>query len=150
MNLQAGERPANEKTARLMLNTLRKEPPVYRDADIPENVVIGALSDVYEPAVMPHRQILRFLLENMADSRLAAYFHAQKGSVCRSCHHNTPVTLKPPRCASCHGKPFDPRNPLRPGIKGAYHQQCMGCHQVLQLEKPKSTQCADCHKEKGK
>ncbi len=33
-------------------------------------------------------------------------------------------------------------------MKGAYHQQCMGCHKVLNLEKPKATACIECHKEK--
>jgi len=86
-------------------------------------------------------------LYNIKDNKLAGYFHAEKGTVCQSCHHNSPLDKQPPHCGSCHGKPFDERNILKPGIIGAYHQQCMGCHQVLKLEKPKSTGCTDCHEE---
>ena len=36
-----------------------------------------------------------------------------------------------------------------PGLKAAYHQQCMGCHREMGLEKPAATECAACHQEKG-
>jgi mono/diheme cytochrome c family protein len=32
----------------------------------------------------------------------------------------------------------------------AFHQQCIGCHQSMGLEKPAATACADCHKERKK
>ena len=34
----------------------------------------------------------------------------------------------------------------KPGLMGAYHLQCMGCHKEMGMEKPVS--CTDCHKEK--
>jgi len=136
--------------AEMLLQSRKAKTEPYKDEDIPEKVIIKDLEDQYEPVELPHRKIIKTLLGNIKDNKLASYFHAEKGMVCQSCHHNSPLDKKPPRCGSCHGKPFDERNILRPGIKGAYHQQCMECHQVLNLEKPKSTGCTDCHKEKQK
>jgi hypothetical protein len=141
----------NDDQAVMALMSTRKSRvsvSAYKEEDIPDMVTIKDLSDKYEHVKMPHRRIVQALLTRIKDNKLADYFHADKGTVCRSCHHNSPINPKPPRCGSCHGKPFDRRHPFRPGIKGAYHQQCMGCHQVLKLEKPASTRCIDCHKDK--
>lgn len=120
----------------------------YRDEEIPDKVTVGIMSDRYEPAEVPHRKMIRTLLNNIREDKLAAYYHREKGAVCQGCHHNSPASLKPPQCASCHGRPFDPQNASRPGLKGAYHQQCMGCHRTLKLAKPAAAACTDCHKEK--
>lgn len=140
---------ADEKlVAEKMLGARTMITGTYKDEDIPEKVVIKGLADIYEPSELPHRKMIKTLLENIKDSKLTDHFHMDKGTICQSCHHNSPVAMKPPRCASCHGKPFDDANILIPGLKAAYHQQCMGCHQILNLEKPISTSCTDCHKEK--
>ena len=36
----------------------------------------------------------------------------------------------------------------RPGLKAAYHGQCMTCHKEMKLEKPASTNCVACHEKK--
>jgi DnaJ-class molecular chaperone len=90
------------------------------------------------------------LVKGIEKNKLATYFHREEGTLCQGCHHNSPADKKPPRCGSCHGRPFDANAVLRPGMKGAYHQQCIGCHQEMGLEKPKATDCAGCHKEKKK
>ena len=46
-------------------------------------------------------------------------------------------------------RPFDEKNLTRPGLKAAYHQLCLGCHEVMKIEKPSPTGCTDCHKEVG-
>jgi hypothetical protein len=122
----------------------------YKDEEIPEKVVIKGLVDKYDPVELPHRKIVHTLVENIKDNKLAKYFHSEKGTVCQACHHNSPVAKKPPRCGSCHGKPFDDKNLLRPGMKAAYHQQCMGCHKEMGMDKPKAVGCTDCHKERRK
>lgn len=140
--------PENEKS--LAVEMLRSRKPVtgtYHEADIPEKVVIKHLSKQYEPVEFPHRRIVHALVNNIKDSRLAGYFHSQEGTICMGCHHNSPASEKPPQCGSCHGKAFDKDNPLKPGIIGAYHQQCMGCHQEMGIQKPVG--CTDCHKEKN-
>ena len=114
--------------------------------DIPEKVVIKALVHQYEPAEFPHRKIAQTLLKNIGDNKLAGNFHPDQMTICQGCHHNSPVSIKPPKCQSCHNKPFNEKNPLAPGLLGAYHQQCMGCHKAMGMEKPMG--CTECHKEK--
>ncbi|WFS61892.1 cytochrome c3 family protein [Pseudodesulfovibrio thermohalotolerans] len=116
------------------------------EKDIPEFVNIEALADQYQPSKMPHRKIVLTLMKGMKDNRLAATFHTSPEAVCAGCHHNAPATLTPPKCASCHGKPFETEG--RPGLKAAYHGQCMSCHQEMKLEKPAATNCVACHEKK--
>ncbi len=123
--------------------------PMYADEDIPETVKIDALADQYEPSLMPHRKIIKTMVAAVADSRMAASFHSTPGTFCQGCHHNSPPSKTPPKCQSCHGKPFEQGAGDRPGLKAAYHQQCMDCHAAMKLEKPKATACADCHAERA-
>ncbi|MBI9080309.1 MAG: class III cytochrome c [Pseudodesulfovibrio sp.] len=119
--------------------------------DIPENVVIGTLSDKYEPGKLPHRKIVQRLIKDMQGDSLAGYFHGQETLMCQGCHHKSPASKTPPKCSSCHGTPFDPATPNKPGLKAAYHGQCMSCHTAMKLEKPVNTTCDDaegCHKKK--
>ncbi|MBW2367359.1 MAG: cytochrome c3 family protein [Deltaproteobacteria bacterium] len=137
----------------LAANALASRQPTegtYDVADIPETVTIKTLEDKYEPVVLPHRKIVLKLADNLKDSQLAKYFHADKGTLCQGCHHNSPVSVKPPQCGSCHGKPFNESSLFRPGLMAAYHQQCMGCHHEMGIEKPANRDCAACHKEKEK
>ena len=117
-------------------------------ADIPETVTIKSLSETYEPVELPHGKIVSALVKGIENNKLATYFHTEQGTLCQGCHHNSPATRKPPRCASCHGKPFQESDLFRPGLMAAYHQQCMGCHDQMGIEKPASRDCAGCHKEK--
>ena len=115
----------------------------YTAEEIPEFVKIDALADKYEASNMPHRKIVATLLNATADSKLAGSFHAEKGKVCQACHHQSPVSIKPPKCQSCHSEAF--KNGDRPGLKAAYHQQCMTCHTEMNIQKPQNTECAGCH-----
>ena len=117
---------------------------------IPEKVTIGMLSKRFEPAAFPHRKIVNALIDKTRDNRLAGYFHSEKGTLCQGCHHNSPAAEKPPVCSSCHGNTVEDANAFRPGLVGAYHQQCIGCHQVMGIEKPDSRDCNACHVEKNK
>ena len=146
--VSAQEKP--EVIAKQLVEKRKYTKTTYGKEDIPEKVVIKVLADQYEPAEMPHRKIVETLVKGMEKNKLATYFHREEGTLCQGCHHKSPADKKPPRCGSCHGKPFDANAVLRPGLKGAYHQQCIGCHQQMGLEKPKSTDCAGCHKEKKK
>jgi len=133
-----------------LLNSRKKITQTYADVDIPEKVTIKTLADQYEPVELEHRKIIKTLISKIKDNKLAMYFHSDEGSICQGCHHNSPPDKKPPKCGSCHGRPFDAADIHRPGLKGAFHQQCIGCHDVMNIEKPKSTECASCHKEKTK
>jgi len=126
----------------------RKSAGIFEISEIPEKVVISDISDRYEGAEFPHRKIVETMYAKVAKSELASAFHTSKGTFCQGCHHNSPASKTPPRCASCHGKNFDAHGDGRPGLKAAFHQQCIGCHTAMQLEKPAATACADCHKER--
>lgn len=144
--------PQSRKTeiAENMLKGRNMSPGIFALEDIPENVQIKGLTDRYEPAVMPHRKIILSLIKGMKDSRLAEYFHSDTGTMCLGCHHKTPVSKQPPPCGTCHGKPYDPRQPNRLGLQSAFHQGCMKCHKSMGVAKPAPTACTECHKEKKK
>ncbi|OGP57474.1 MAG: hypothetical protein A2V65_04915 [Deltaproteobacteria bacterium RBG_13_49_15] len=132
------------------LDAVSKPKPAVKDDQIPEQVDIGVIVDQYEPAKFPHRRIVKALYSRMQGTRMANYYHKESQTICMGCHHNSPPSLTPPKCASCHGKPFGAGNDGRPGLKAAYHVQCMSCHQKMKLEKPAATACAECHKERKK
>ncbi len=140
----------NDSTiATALLSSRTSVTATYSQADIPEKVVIKALSKEYESVELPHRKIINTLLNNIKGNKLAGYFHRENGTICQGCHHNSPTSQKPPGCSSCHGLPFDENNMLRPGLKAAYHRQCMECHEVMGIEKPVATDCTGCHRKKA-
>ncbi len=114
--------------------------------EIPDSVVIGALSREYEPAVMPHRKIIDVLSRHIENSKVAIHFHGHEDVLCEGCHHHGSIGERPALCANCHGKPVDERNIHRPGLYAAYHRQCLGCHQFMAMEKP--SECSGCHEKK--
>jgi hypothetical protein len=114
--------------------------------DIPEIVEIGSLSNEYEPAKMPHRKIVEKLTHYISENSTATYFHGHQDIVCQGCHHQSPVGEKPPLCESCHGAAATEPDLLKPGLQGAYHRQCLGCHQSMDIQKPED--CSGCHAEK--
>jgi len=58
---------------------------------------------------------------------------------CTTCHHYSPDGKIMP-CSQCHGK-GDPNNLGQPGLKGAFHRQCIACHR----EWSHDTDCKICH-----
>jgi hypothetical protein len=141
-------KPDNNMLAAIALES-REGIATYDNEDIPEEVKIGALMNKYEVVKLPHRKIVNTLFNNIKDNKLARYFHREKGTLCQGCHHNSPAAKKPPKCASCHGKPFNEKDPFKPGLMAAYHRQCMECHKAMDIKKPVSTKCTACHREKS-
>jgi hypothetical protein len=141
-----------EEEMRLAAETLGAREAVtvtYDDQEIPETVVIKTLTDQYEPVKLPHRKIVNALFNNIKDNKLANFFHHEKGTICQGCHHNSPAAKKPPSCGSCHGRPFNAKDPFKPGLMAAYHRQCMECHKAMDIKKPVSTNCTACHAKKS-
>ena len=67
---------------------------------------------------------------------------SQMAGGCAVCHHYTQEDAKHPACKACHA--IDAGGDIRkPGLKGAYHRQCIGCHESMKIGK---TGCTDCHK----
>jgi hypothetical protein len=114
--------------------------------EIPETVEIGALANEFQAAKMPHRKIVETLSQHIRGSNMATYFHGHEDVVCQGCHHGSPVGRKPPLCERCHGTSAADSNLHKPGPLGAFHQQCLGCHESMELEKP--SDCSGCHVDK--
>ena len=94
--------------------------PIFKDENEPFN-------DLYAPVRFMHMK------------------HASVVGDCTECHHARPADHKlseTTRCSACHQKPFNPELSGRLGLKAAYHQQCMGCHQK---EAKGPVDCIDCH-----
>lgn len=135
--------------AEIMLKGRHLNPGTYPPESFPDKVVINELSDQYEGVDFAHGKHLAVLAKGTQGSRLAQYFHHEQGTLCQGCHHNSPASLKPPRCSSCHAKHFDTKQPARPGLQAALHGQCMSCHQEMAV-KPVATACTECHQAKKK
>ena len=118
--------------------------PIPSDA-YPETVVIEGLIDKYEASKLPHAKIVGKLDEIVRESKLAGRFHGDTNALCSGCHHHSPVGIRPPPCRACHSKVDDPTRD-RPGLKVAYHRQCVGCHRAMNLTQQG---CTDCHAERA-
>jgi hypothetical protein len=114
-----------KRTSKAPPSTPSKKQIKEASRDGPETCTLNGLEKKYEPVVFSH---------NM---------HAVMTENCASCHHHSSAgqTLS---CGECHGAPFDPKNLNMPGLKGAYHLQCMGCHK--EIGGPLG--CTKCHAKK--
>lgn len=109
--------------------------------DFPETVVIDVLSAEYLGSTMPHQKIVARLDKGVRESNLASALHGDLETGCTGCHHHSPPAERPPRCRACHGEAAQ-ATADRPGLKVAYHRQCIGCHQRMDIKKQG---CTDCH-----
>ena len=134
--------------AAMFLYPSRPPTDTFADEDVPEIVEIKTLMNEYGPVKLPHRKIVQTLSNNIKNNKLVEHFHQDQNTLCQGCHHHSPPAKKPPGCISCHGQPFDERDPSKPGLMAAYHRQCMQCHEEMGIEKPVATNCVACHKKK--
>jgi hypothetical protein len=101
----------------------------------PAEVVMNAIEgnpDVYEPVRFAHR---------------AHASMAEMSGGCARCHHYN-LTGAVLACKTCHepGQPSKTSDLSKPGLKGAYHRQCVNCHRESGLD----TKCdGSCHRAKA-
>ncbi len=93
-----------------------------KSEESPETLTLSSLERMYQPVVFSHAM------------------HAEMSEDCATCHHHSDAG-QTPACRECHGAPFDPENLNMPGLKGAYHLQCMTCHRELGAP----VGCTECH-----
>ena len=93
--------------------------------EAPDSMMIRELVDAYGPVSFNHK--LHASMAEMKDS-------------CATCHHFSPPG-RIPQCLECHENEPNPRNLAQPGLKGAYHRQCLSCHR----EWSHDTKCVVCH-----
>ena len=141
--------PAEGAIAKDVVTARDHEMRMVETDRIPEFVNINILSDQYQAVAFPHRQMVVDIADRIKDSRLAAVFHDAPTTLCQGCHHHSPPSLTPPRCVSCHRLAADAVAEDRPDLKGAYHDQCMTCHQKMGIKKPAATDCTACHRKKA-
>jgi hypothetical protein len=156
----AGPSPDMVDAVRSQYNSLDDFRPTPEDVElsftveeIPEKVVIDAVSrhydsaamDEYDPVTMQHRQHVTKLREHIAGNKIAVYFHGHEDVVCQGCHHHGSIGRRPALCENCHGEPFNENDLFKPGLYGAYHRQCLGCHVSMKLQD--ESDCAYCHKD---
>lgn len=104
----------------------------HKESEAPDVVYMDKLSKreegIYAGVVFPHK--------------LHASMTEMVGG-CDTCHHRNPEgpILS---CEACHGQPSNPGNLRQPGLKGAYHRQCLACHR----EWTHATDCGICHAKK--
>jgi hypothetical protein len=118
---------------------------------VKKEVEVKILEKEYEPVKFPHLKIIEKLVKTSNDSKLGSYFHRKLETICDGCHHQSRAEAEvekdsPPRCRNCHSIKFDVQNMNKPKLIAAYHQQCIGCHEHMKLEKGRK--CKECHKEK--
>lgn len=113
-----------------LLECLRKAMTPSRIEDGPDVVILDQLSDVYLPVPFDHRGHAR--MSDMAGG-------------CATCHHFTPAGAPHPACRSCHDPNSAGTDIAKPGLKGAYHRQCLNCHKEWTDEKD----CNKCHTPKA-
>jgi len=96
-----------------------------------------------------HMKVPRFvLLDELANHYLPVPFdhegHAEMAEMaggCGVCHHFTPENAAHPACKTCHAPGPNQGDIRKPGLKGAYHRQCLSCHREWSHE----TACGTCH-----
>lgn len=127
----AGEPPGAKSGSKSWLPLEENITPSIADAPKMKSLnspVVNKYSDLYEPVRFMHSK------------------HANVLGDCSICHHRIPRgdgdrygepvsmtqlkerEIEPVSCALCHTDPFNPKDLGTPGLKGAYHRLCIGCH----------------------
>ncbi len=131
----------NQLVARPLHNPVARIPD-----DLPETIMIDSAADQLQPVSFPHLQVVRKLSEIARDDKMSNVFHGDRPVICQSCHHNSPPGDTTPTCAKCHSGPFDALPADRPGLRGAFHLKCIGCHEEMGISD--KSDCGECHKDK--
>ena len=119
--------------------------------DVEDELQISGLEDEYESSTMPHLAIAERLTDISNNSLLASRFHTKETTICAGCHHLGPLEAKTElaQCSTCHTTRDEPENNT-PTLLGAYHQQCLGCHQQMgETEEEMPQSCTGCHQQKA-
>ena len=137
--------------ASLEQSAKKPDPSTLFPEKLQDHLEAGILAKEYEPAKFNHKEIVKALTDISNKSSLASYFHTDEMSVCKSCHHMGPLEKGKPvaSCSTCHTARLEPEH-RTPALLGAYHQNCIGCHQSMDRPEDKMPmKCEGCHKEAG-
>jgi len=104
-----------------------------------------SMDDVKEVYFLLDSPIIKKREDHYGPVRFAHKRHAALVNDCSKCHHLRPEKAdakETTRCSACHQESFKQDFPERMGLKAAYHQQCIGCHQE---ETKGPVSCTGCH-----
>lgn len=135
-------------------------PEGYKNVYLLNSPLLNESTDYYEPVRFSHRthdvytdgdcRVCHHRQGMTDEDRIGediAQMHlgidVRIGGACSSCHDMT--EKRPQSCRRCHAAANEADYPGRIGLKGAYHRQCIGCHQRLPLEANAPTDCISCH-----
>ncbi len=121
----------------------RDEDRILRKARLLEKGI--SLEDAREAYFLLDSPIIKQKEDHYGPVRFAHKRHAALTGDCAECHHYRPKDESMPettRCSACHQDAFNPDRPERIGLKGAFHQQCIQCHQEKQNG---PVTCNGCH-----
>ena len=102
------------------------------------------------PTDTPETITLDMLINRYGSVEFSHGYHAEIAGHCSSCHHHSEEGSTP-ACGECH-EPITvyqyqgAQRETSIGLKGAYHRQCLGCHQEMESG---PVGCTDCHEKEG-
>ncbi len=127
-------------------------PSICLGKNLPDSIALDSLAQLYEKVKFNHAKHIS-LVKDCAECHHHTTGTLVEDSNCVRCHKNSNET-KVVACKGCHtAQPFsaatlrEKENNRRlyhqdkPGLKGAYHQNCIGCH----AKSGGPTGCKDCH-----
>ena len=138
-----------------------QRPLAYKNFYTLDSPLLKAAADDYEPVPFAHRihdeltggdcGVCHHRYSMGDDDRvgediktLHEMFDVRLGGPCTECHED--MASNPPQaCSRCHGLPNEVDAPSRLGLKGAYHRQCIGCHERHPQPELAPTECNSCH-----
>lgn len=117
-------------------------------AKAPDIITLDSLSDKYEPVFFTHERHTALA----GNCGTCHHEHGNSGTLpCKSCHSldaasfKNSVTHSFTACKNCHGA-YSPASPNIPGLKAAYHAQCLQCHKGMGNVGKDPKGCAElCH-----
>ncbi|HPR62935.1 MAG TPA: Ni/Fe-hydrogenase cytochrome b subunit [Thermoanaerobaculia bacterium] len=135
-------------------------PEGYKNLYILNNDLLNSKTDFYEPVKFTHRSHdaytdgdcgvchHRFSFDESDRvgediKELHESFDVTLSGPCSGCHDMSSISIL--KCATCHWVPNEEDDPNRLGLKGAYHRQCIGCHEDHPNVEYIPTDCITCH-----
>jgi hypothetical protein len=127
--------------------------PLAQSAAEPEMMELGSMARLYEPVMFDHDMHMEVVEGDCARCHHHTLGEGKVEGTCARCHAQSGAT-EAVACRDCHAAERFGAAYLKelasdhnrfhldkPGLKAAYHLNCMGCHQ----ESGAPTGCQDCH-----
>ncbi|MCP4220991.1 MAG: Ni/Fe-hydrogenase cytochrome b subunit [bacterium] len=153
----SGKAPAEERVA----SAHQFRPEKYRNFYVLSSPLLNSRSDYYEPVRFSHRShdalvggdcsVCHHRISDDESDRVGTdlkemhrEIEVRIGGACISCHED--LNEKQFRkCSACHVNSNEADYRARIGLRGAYHRQCIGCHDQAPPSAYAPTDCKSCH-----